>query len=133
MSAGRKKLAHPFGVWLDLDFTPSLFSIKEAWDLCGSRLRMWQCHCSGSLLWLSFDPWPGNFRMLQAEPKRRRGGGGGEEEEEGEGGREEGRRRSSLNSNLGKMVLWDMSPPSSQSAGFSNKVTHCSPPQHLIS
>ena len=28
----------------------------------------------------------------------------------------------SLNSNSGKVVLWEMSPPSSQSAGFPNKV-----------
>ena len=27
----------------------------------------------------------------------------------------------SLNSNLGKMALWDTNPPSSQSAGFLNK------------
>ena len=57
---------------------------------------MWQCHCSGSPLWLGFDPWPGNFCMLQAEPKRRRGGGGGEEEGEREGGREEGKRKKQL-------------------------------------
>ena len=26
----------------------------------------------GLLLWLEFDPWPGNFYMLGAQPKRRK-------------------------------------------------------------
>ena len=26
----------------------------------------------GSLLWHSFDPWPRNFHMLQAEPKKKK-------------------------------------------------------------
>ena len=25
-----------------------------------------------SLLWLGFDPWPGNFCMLQAQPKKKK-------------------------------------------------------------
>ena len=28
----------------------------------------------GLLLWRRFDPWPGNFSMPWAQPKKRRGG-----------------------------------------------------------
>ena len=41
--------------------------------LCHSGLRTWCCHCSDlSLLWLAFDPWPGNFCMLQVWPKKKK-------------------------------------------------------------
>ena len=33
-----------------------------------------------SLLWCGFDPWPGNFRMPQAQPKKRRREEGKKEE-----------------------------------------------------
>ena len=37
----------------------------------------------------------------------------------------------SLSSNSGEVILWDTSPPSSQSAGFPN--SHCSSAGHLVS
>ena len=38
------------------------------------------------LLWLTFDPWPRNFCLLQVQPKGEGGEGGEEEEEEEEEG-----------------------------------------------
>ena len=35
-------------------------------DLASSLLQL------GSLLWRGFDPWPGNFHMPQAWPKKKR-------------------------------------------------------------
>ena len=46
----------------------SLENQEEGVPLWCSELRIWSCHCSGSLLlWCSFDPWPGNFYMQWAQ------------------------------------------------------------------
>ena len=43
-------------------------SLVEQWvkDLASSLLCFW------SLLLLGFDPWPGNFHMPQAQPKKKK-------------------------------------------------------------
>lgn len=43
---------------------------KDDIPLWLSGVWIWRCHCSGLgfLLWLGFDPYPGNFRMAWGAP-----------------------------------------------------------------
>ena len=37
-----------------------------------SRLRVWHCHFSNSGHYYQFHPWPGNFHILQVQPKKKK-------------------------------------------------------------